>query len=431
MKTFAQSGQGAPGLTRQRTGRRSGYTLLELLIVMGLMLVLISMIWSLIRIYSSYYVSGTRRIERSQLVRSLSQLLNDDLGAAIQDPIHPLSPSEAADDVVRRFGLLGANESLRIDVIQINPLDFSAEATTTRRAAVGPVQDVKMQAPELKTIFYDFHALNSDIGQSQSGLLRREISFEASASESEEQPRANLPGLPNENAMMVPPSLPGPAAETAKRPTVSEQLLQQDDPSAMWAPEVVDFRFRYGNGTVWLESWDSIAMNGLPIAVEITMKLMPIEDVEKLRAKSASLRKAVKSPDRSDTVAAESIRSVGGQLDSGEMGQNSTGTGEMQLIPSNPLPGLPGNQADNQGQTLESLAEELGLAEPMEQRLVVYLATSPLVGSEPIRRPAAPPERKPAVAPTPVSVVPVVPAPTSVPITPPKPIVPSQQWIRK
>lgn len=36
------------------------------------------------------------------------------------------------------------------------------------------------------------------------------------------------------------------------------------------APEVVALRFRYFNGSNWLESWDSKTMNGLPRAVEIT-----------------------------------------------------------------------------------------------------------------------------------------------------------------
>ena len=115
----------------------SGFTLLELLISMSLMIVLVSIIWSLIQVYSGYYAAGTRRIDRSQLVRSLSQLLNDDLGAAIQDPIHPLSASLAAGDVVRRFGLLGTTDSLRVDVIQINPLTPGSAVYSSHRDTAG------------------------------------------------------------------------------------------------------------------------------------------------------------------------------------------------------------------------------------------------------------------------------------------------------
>ena len=42
----------------------------------------------------------------------------------------------------------------------------------------------------------------------------------------------------------------------------SEELL---------APEVTDIQFRYFNGTEWLDQWDSTELNGLPMAVEVTV----------------------------------------------------------------------------------------------------------------------------------------------------------------
>ena len=381
------------------SGKSSGFTLLELLISMSLLIVLFSVIWSLIRVYSGYYAAGTRRIDRAQLVRALSQLLHDDLGAAIQDPIHPLPPSLAAEDVVRRFGLLGKADSLRVDVIQINPLSPGSDVYFTRQASAGPVQDIKMQVPELKTIYYDFHPLTAQSFGKQSGLVRRELSFEA--------PASNSASSSNNAGMSVNPLLAGLENQAAlhQPQTLAERLLHENDPNAMWAPEIVEIRFRYGDGANnWLDSWDSLEKNGLPVAVEVTMKLMPVEDVEKLRQKSPFLPQPVAEADQAGSVNEGPLRSVGTDLPS---------------TSPNTLPPRPA------ARTLDSLIEELGLAPPTEQRLVVYLATSPLIRSNPIRRPGPPSDPRPPRTPT--VRTPSRPAPSPAPT---QPTGPSQQWLR-
>ncbi len=375
---------------RTSESTRFGLTLLELLISMSLMIVLISILWSLIHMYSDYYAAGTHRIDRAQLVRSLSQLLGDDLGAAIQDPIHPLPPSLVAGDVVRRFGLFGTSDSLRVDVIQINPLAPGSDMYSARRAAVGPVQNVKMQVPELKTIYYDFLPLTAQSVGKPSGLVRRELSFETPVPTNNSSQTVNF----GEETVLENPLFP------TKPTTIAEQLLRENDPDAMWAPEIVELRFRYGNGTNWVDSWDSLKKNGLPVAVEVTLKLMQVGDVEKLRKKSSFLPQTVAGTDTEESF--DSIRPVGSPF------ENTT-----------PLSTTP-----NTSQTLESLARELGLAPPVEQRLVVYLATSPLIKSDPIRRPVPPAVPKP---PTPTLVSPPSPPRPA----PPEPTVPSQQWLRR
>ena len=400
---------------------------MEILIVMSLMIVLLSMIWSLLQVYSSYYTSGTKRMERSQIVRSLAQLLNDDLGAAIQDPIHPLAPSLVADDAVRRFGLLGTADTLRVDVLQINPLDPTVDVSSVRRAAVGLVQNMKMQVPELKTIFYDYRPLTSNSAGNQGGLVRREISFEMPDvyDTSGQNPETEI-----ENEMSLLSGLI-PTPQPTQPKTIAERLQQENDPNAMWAPEVVDFRFRYGDGTNWLDSWNSIEKNGLPVAVEMTMKLMSVGDVEKLQRNSSRLPKTEEKTQAAESLSPDSIRSVGGALRSGEMGQTDmTGT-ELEVLTIPPLGDFSQEEMASTEKTLEQLAEELGLAPPIKQRVVVYLATSPLVKSQPIRRPAVPAVPKPQAMTPPPPPAQIVAAPVTPPESSPQPTLPSQQWLRK
>jgi prepilin-type N-terminal cleavage/methylation domain-containing protein len=208
-----------------------GFTLLELLLALALFVVLIGMLWNIISLFSKTQTHGTRLAERSQLVRSLAQLLEDDLKAAIQDPIHP-SESSTSDDDVRRFGLNGSSQTLRIDVIGINP--FVAINPQPRYALLGEVSTATPQAAELKTVFYDF--------QQFAGLTRREIDFET--------PDINAQGVEGSN---------------------------------LQALEVVGCRFRYYNGSTWSDSWESLERGGLPVAIEVTLRTLTHSEAERYR----------------------------------------------------------------------------------------------------------------------------------------------------
>ncbi|MBL8851483.1 MAG: hypothetical protein JNG89_17500, partial [Planctomycetaceae bacterium] len=37
------------------------------------------------------------------------------------------------------------------------------------------------------------------------------------------------------------------------------------------APEIASLTFRYFDGQEWVDSWDSMAMDGLPLAIEVTL----------------------------------------------------------------------------------------------------------------------------------------------------------------
>jgi prepilin-type N-terminal cleavage/methylation domain-containing protein len=212
-----------------------GFTLLELLLALALFVVLIGMLWNIISLFSKTQTQGTRLAERSQLVRSLAQLLEDDLKAAIQDPIHP-SEGSTGDDDVRRFGLNGSLKTLRIDVIEINP--FVTVNPQPRQALLGEVQTATPRAAELKTVFYDF--------QQFAGLTRREIDFET--------PDINAQGVEGSN---------------------------------LQAPEVVGCRFRYYNGSAWSDSWESLERGGLPVAIEVILSILPLSEAERYHREAA------------------------------------------------------------------------------------------------------------------------------------------------
>ena len=147
-------------IAARKNSCRAAFTLLEILLVLALMTVLLVGLSSIVRLFSRNYAANERRVGRAQLARSISQMLSDDLGAAIQDPIVAVD-NDPSRQYVRHFGLRGDSRSLQIDVVQPSSFTPVADADENRRVMSGGDKRPGMkQAPELKTIFYEFVPIN-------------------------------------------------------------------------------------------------------------------------------------------------------------------------------------------------------------------------------------------------------------------------------
>ncbi|MBQ7111691.1 MAG: prepilin-type N-terminal cleavage/methylation domain-containing protein [Thermoguttaceae bacterium] len=140
---------------------RVGFTLLEILLALALIAVLLAGVSAITSLYSRNYTTTERRVGRAQLARSISQMLSEDLGAAVQDPIQAVA-DDPNRQFIRRFGLRGDSRSLQIDVVQPNLFATTATPEENRRVAEGGKKSTESrQVPELKTIFYEFVPLNA------------------------------------------------------------------------------------------------------------------------------------------------------------------------------------------------------------------------------------------------------------------------------
>jgi hypothetical protein len=102
------------------------------------------------------------------------------------------------------------------------------------------------------------------------GLLRRELTWEKM------QATARGAGARNSASRSAEEAAIG-RGFTALTPVEAHEADQFDD-SMIWTPEVVAVRFRYFDGQAWFNEWDSRQAKSLPAAVEIAMRLQPVDD---------------------------------------------------------------------------------------------------------------------------------------------------------
>ena len=300
-----------PGTPAVPTAPREGFTLLEILIATALMTTLLWSLWALMDVYTDLFEKGEARTEQSQLVRSLSQLLGDDLRSAIQDPAVPPPKSSRTQTAARRFGMYGTSDYLRIDILQVPPFPIAPTPTSDEMASpslsgsgLRGEDNLRIaQAPELRTVYYEFMApktpsteeglgtdevdaeLESDQPDARPGLTRRELDFETPDEEFEADSEIQS-AIPDDFQIETfDDSMMG------EEESFDELLESEPDDSVMWAPEVVGLRFRYFDGRGWRSSWDSLQRKGLPVAVEVKMQISSFDDAEAIH-RAASTEEA-------------------------------------------------------------------------------------------------------------------------------------------
>ena len=260
--------------------RRFGYTLMELLLALGLSVVVIAAIGLAIRIYLISLTEQQARIERKQVVRSVFTMIGTDLRAgleykydpadyvgldlALQDQISNLTelpelggdveedtsdsdsepdPEEieseiiVEDEVAFRPTLLGSESAVMLDISRLPRLDQYNPLVAS--------SDLETQTPsDVKSLAY-FVSLSKggieeqlDFADSRApgGLYRREL----------DRAVANYAG---EIGL----------------------VSQPDRYTRLVAHEIAQISFRYFDGEGWESEWDSTEEARFPSAVEITL----------------------------------------------------------------------------------------------------------------------------------------------------------------
>lgn len=271
---------------------QSGFTLLELILALGISLVIIGAIASSIYVSVSTLTLHQKEIEQKQVGRNIIAMVSSDLRAALQyKPVdvsglenlavsqamvagitptgdEDAGDADAGDDrdeteapaggndagteapmdpedcVSCRPTLIGTDRVLMIDISRLPRMDEYNPLVAMRIEPQLP-SDVKgvsyfIGEPNRESGSTGRNNLFSDEVSQLGGLYRRQIDRAVAAFAGEEGAVSNV-----------------------------------DDYTELLAPEVSEIRFRYFDGTDWQLEWDSVDQDGFPLAIEVIVVIDP------------------------------------------------------------------------------------------------------------------------------------------------------------
>lgn len=238
----------------QRTAPRMGYTLLEVILAIGIGLLLVAALYVALDVQMRYQQSGREAIVDAQMARGLLQRM--------------------AVDIRQSMGMLMTNPTVTASMQAM--LSSQTGATNSSSGSTGGSGPTGQQAATLGTTQYSFGLVGSETELSlyQSVLPRYSAMVADSAMTTCDQRRVTYSlfdgvGLVRQESRSI-------AEDGGEEADVPPQVL---------ATEVLELRFRYFDGTTnaWQTTWDG-TVQGPPLAVEITLTLEPPRDVGRARA---------------------------------------------------------------------------------------------------------------------------------------------------
>ena len=264
-----------------RNLKSQGFTLLEVVLALALTSLIVITVASAIDLHLRVLEVGRTEVEEAQLARALLRLIANDLRSAVQytpidladlvpdmaisaDDLAGLGEEAGADpedlealdesDADRTSnltessvvpsvpGLFGNRYELQVDTSRLPRIDqFNGMLSATGEVSfLDRPSDVKTVAYYVVNDQLDRTAYASAVSQNRNGLIRREFDRATTAW----------------------------AAERG-------QLAEMEYGLEPIAPEVAAIEFLYYDGTEVVDEWDSIERGGLPMAVQITIGIIP------------------------------------------------------------------------------------------------------------------------------------------------------------
>ena len=240
---------------------RSGFTLIEVMLSVGLTTLLMAGLYTAMNIYWMASVESYDEVNRAQVARALMRDLSRDIRSCTfveqemsdeeDEDYEDSSSGSATDDALGTYtnGLFGTDKDLVLYISRpsgsgtyinaqtlIDPLDRSSDAMIIR------------------------YLLAEDGGSGLSSQIASDPDYQ----EIEE----NVKGLARMSGDRV-----GLSTAIASG-DVEMQLLA----SELIAQEVMDISFEYYNGVEYLTEWDSTVLNAMPNAIRVTLTIRTIPD---------------------------------------------------------------------------------------------------------------------------------------------------------
>lgn len=283
---------------------RSGYTLLELMIAVGLSAILMASLYKAMDIYLSLQLDSHEEISRQQVARAVLRQLTRDIQSVVFTKQEALPDEEETD--ILGLGLSGAGTSglsgngmsglngssssgsssstseLDGNSYGTSTIDPETVSTTYTSGLVGTSSDLQLfiSRPDRNLAYVSAQELTSPEQRTGDLLLVRYLlasklgsGLGSMIADREAPGNTDGPiGLARVEGDLYGLST---AVETAED-------IPQLSAAKLIAREVSSVTFRYFDGGQWLEEWDSTARNELPKAIEIVITLRDEQPTESL-----------------------------------------------------------------------------------------------------------------------------------------------------
>ncbi len=247
-----------PSRSKKRIGyKRSGYTLLEVILAISLSFFIVVTIGTMINLNINILDRQQKDTERRQLIRTIMMLIGNDLRATIQykefdtsaldetlasllGGALPVDEETDEDEGPSRPGLYGTEFELIIDISRLPRRDqYDVNIMSKTGSIVDFTSDLKSVSYYVAGPTNNGDSATDRFGntlESGSGLVRRE----------------------NDRAI-------------ASYALDNGTEIDFDEAESIISPEVQSISFRYFDGEEWLTEWDSEEEGRLPSAVEINL----------------------------------------------------------------------------------------------------------------------------------------------------------------
>ncbi len=211
-----------PSLRNYQRSERGGYTLVEMLIASVLVAALMSVVWGMMSMYNSYLTAGQSQATERQLIRSLLQLLENDLQSVSAPDTNP--------KVVPTLESMNESSALSTEMPApvVDPMSVDPLAVATESALAEPSVLAGLAAGEILIL------------PSQVSLVGNSSSLKLSI----EQPAKAEPPVLSQNPMSSDTSLPSGDLSIPEATTGSESVVSSDDAISVEgvAPKVSEYQ---------------------------------------------------------------------------------------------------------------------------------------------------------------------------------------------
>lgn len=257
-----------PRCYRKRDAPPAGFTLIEVLLAIGLSSVLLALLGASINLYLMRVDASRSAVEQAQLARGVMRVIADDLRNAAVLYEQDISSAEAASEAQALFDVTEADAT---------PPTEESEETELARPYVG--------------VYGTLNSLHVDV-------LRVRPAYRASQ-DNPDQPITLTFESPGVTGVRYLLSEEGLVRQQVMRGVSIYQEQQGLDEawsasSRVIAPEVVDVQFRFSDGEQTLEYWDLEEQEGAsPLAVEVRVGIretVPDADAEETSLQDAPVR---------------------------------------------------------------------------------------------------------------------------------------------